>query len=87
MLNFLCVSGSCRVTLFELGGSHTWDQLDDEVKSWKLEYKRGVMPPTQYMDFKAAVEKVIKVLADESDVHQFHSVLAFLKYHPERKIK
>ena len=41
------------------------------------------MPPTQYMDFKATVDKVIKLLDNESDVHQYHSILAFLKYHPE----
>ena len=73
---------SCRITLYDLEAPQTWDKLDDEVKSLKLKYKRGLMPPTQYMEFKAAVNKIIEIV-NVKDVHQFHSILAFLKYHPE----
>ena len=73
---------SCRITLYDLTAPQTWDKLDDEVKSLKLKYKRGLMPPTQYMEFKAAVNKIIEIV-NVKDVHQFHSILAFLKYHPE----
>ena len=68
--------------MYDLVAPKTWDKLDAEVKSLKLKYKRGLMPPTQYMEFKAAVNKIIEIV-NVKDVHQFHSILAFLKYHPE----
>lgn len=74
---------SCSIQIKNLKKPLTWNKLDKNLKKLNLKWKKGIVPPSQFMEYKESVKKLINFLVKIKDLNQYYAVLAFMKYHPK----
>ena len=73
----------CSLKIQNLKKPWTWNKLDKKLKKLDLNYKKGIVPPSQFIEYKNSVKRLVNFLVSFKNLYQYFAVIAFLKFHPK----